>query len=355
MTVGNDDPLPLVEDVDTGHRFLIYATEADVRVDLQVDKGTFWASQAQMATAFGVTRPNITIHLQNIFREGELSESSVCKVSLRTGPDGKTYRTKIYDINAVISVGYRVGGPLGTAFRMWATDKLVQYLTKGFVVDVKRLKEPNNFDRVAELREIIRDIRADEANVYAELRRICSLCQDYDPRSDSARQFYARTQAKLFWAVTSNTQSEILQSRADARSGNMGLNTWAKTDVRQSDAIVAKNFLGDREIKELNRLTTILLDIFEDQLDIGRLTLMVDATRLFDTQLRSLGRSVLTHGGSVSHIDAEAHAKEQYHQYAEQRRAQRAIDYAAEIAVLKATDRDLPTRRTRRSTKPAVL
>ena len=125
MTVGNDDPLPLVEDVDTGHRFLIYATEADVRVDLQVDKGTFWASQAQMATAFGVTRPNITIHLQNIFREGELSESSVCKVSLRTGPDGKTYRTKIYDINAVISVGYRVGGPLGTAFRMWATDKLV--------------------------------------------------------------------------------------------------------------------------------------------------------------------------------------------------------------------------------------
>jgi hypothetical protein len=178
MVVESDAPLPLVEDVDTGHRLLVYATNTGVRVDLQFDGVTFWASQARIAVAFGVTRPNITTHLQNIFKDGELSEASVCKESLRTGPDGKTYRKNLYDINAMISVGYRVGGPLGTAFRMWAADRLVQYLTKGFVVDVKRLKEPVAFDRIAELRDIVRDIRPSEANMHAELRRICSMCQD---------------------------------------------------------------------------------------------------------------------------------------------------------------------------------
>ena len=337
-----DGPVPLIEDGATGDRFLVYSAREGVKVELQVEGDTFWATQTQMADAFGVTRQNVSLHLQNIFKEGELAESAVCKESLRTGRDGKTYQTKLYDLNALISVGYRVSGPLGTAFRIWAIDKLFQYLTKGFVIDAPRLKEPGNQDRIAELREIIRDIRAAEANVYAELRRICAMCQDYDPKSEAAHEFYAKMQAKLFWAVTSHTPAMILRDRANATSPNMGLQTWPKDDIRQADATTAKGYLLDPELRELNRLTTILLDIFEDQLDIGKLTLMSQAAALLDQQLRNLNRPVLNHGGNISHASAEAHAKAQYHKFDEQRRALRAQERLREIAALKATDKSLP-------------
>ena len=335
-------PLQLVEDQNTGSHFLIYQTEKGARVDLRVDGDTFWATQQQMADAFGVTRQNVTMHLQNIFKEGELAEAAVCKESLLTGRDGKAYTTKFYDLNAFISVGYRVGGMLGTAFRIWSTDKLLRYLTKGFVVDSERLREPGNLDRVAELREIIRDIRASEANVYAELRRICAMCQDYDPRSSSAHQFYSHMQAKLYWAVTSHTPSMILQQRANARLPDMGLKTWPKHDIRQSDATVAKNYLGETELRELNRLTTILLDIFDDQLDIGKLTKMTEAEALLDSQLRNLNRAVLRHGGSVSHDNAEVYAKQEYKKFDDHRRKSRAEITAKELAVLKEAEKTFP-------------
>ncbi len=341
-------PLPLVEDAETGDRFLVYATERGVKVDLEVSGQTFWASEQQMADMFGVTRQNINLHLRNIFKDGELAEDSVCKESLRTGRDGKRYNTKLYDLNALISVGYRVGGKHGTLFRIWATDKLFRFLTKGFVVDVERLKAPENQDRIAELRDIVREIRAAEANVYAELRRICAMCRDYDPQAEVSREFYTRMQAKLYWAVTSSTPSMILKSRADASAPNMGLRTWPKDEIRQTDALIAKNFLGDSELRELNRLTTILLDIFEDQLDIGRLTLMAEATQLLDAQLKGLGRQVLRHGGTVSHTDAEAHTKAEYRKFDERRRALRAEAYAKEVAALKAIDSGLPGRKSPR-------
>jgi hypothetical protein len=193
-----NQPVHLIEDAATGDKFLIYTTESGLRIDLRVQDDTFWGTQQQIADAFGVTRQNVTMHLQNIFKEGELVEEAVCKESLLTGSDGKRYATKLYNLNALISVGYRVGGKLGAAFRIFATDRLFQFLTKGFVIDSARLKEPGNADRIAELREIIRDIRSAEANVYAELRRICALCQDYDPTSDGAREFYQKMQAKLY-------------------------------------------------------------------------------------------------------------------------------------------------------------
>jgi hypothetical protein len=337
-----DGPVSLVEDGDTGHRFLIYEGKDGVQVELRVEADTFWASQQQMADAFGVTRQNITIHLQNIFREGELNENAVCKESLLTARDGRAYATKLYDINALISVGYRVGGTAGTQFRIWATDKLLRYLTKGFVVDAERLKDPANQGRIAELREIIRDIRASEANVYAELRRICSMCKDYDPHAKDAHEFYARMQAKLYWAVVSHTPAEVLQYRADAKEPNMGLRTWKKTDIVQTDATVAKNYLASAELRELNRLTTILLDIFEDQLDIGKLTLMSEAASLLDKQLRSLSRDVLSHGGNVRHDTAEAHAKAEYRKFDEGRRVERQERTDRELAELKATGKKLP-------------
>ena len=346
-----DGPLPLSADTVTGGHFLVYSTERGVQIDLQVDEGTFWATQQQMADAFGTSRPNITMHLQNIFKDGELAEESVCKDSLRTARDGKPYATKLYDLNAVISVGYRVGGKAGTMFRMWATDKLVRFITKGFVVDVERLKAPGQTDRVAELRDIIRDIRASEANLYAELRRICAMCQDYDPASELSREFYSRMQAKFYWAVTGNTPSMILQDRANSTLPHMGLKTWPKDDIRQADATNAKNFLGDQELKELNRLTVILLDIFEDQLDIGKLVFMADATRLLDAQLKGLSRPVLMHGGSVAHTTAEEHAKSEYRKFDEQRRELRAQDYAREVAELRAAGKAIPAKRGRKDAR----
>lgn len=334
-------PVTLIEDGDTGDRFLIYEGRDGVQVELRVEGDTFWASQQQMADAFGVTRQNITMHLQNVFKEGELTESSVCKESLLTARDGKQYPTRLYDLNALISVGYRVGGTSGTQFRIWATDKLLRYLTKGFVIDSERLKDPGNRDRIAELREIIRDIRASEANVYAELRRICSMCKDYDPHKKEAHEFYAKMQAKLYWAVVSHTPAEVLQYRADAKEPNMGLRTWKKTEILQTDAVVAKNYLSAPELRELNRLTTILLDIFEDQLDIGKLTLMTEAAALLDKQLRNLSRPVLTHGGNVSHEMADAHAKSEYRKFDDARRVERAERTRRELAELKATGKKI--------------
>jgi hypothetical protein len=296
-------PVRLLEDADTGHRFLIYGTEQGLKVELRHDGDALWMTQAQMAALFGRDVSVIYRHVTNIFEDGELSEAdNLQKMQvIGSGRPGT-----LYSLDMVISVGYRVSSTQATLFRKWATGVLVRFATKGFVVDVERLKDPDDQDRVRELREIVRDIRASEANIYAELRRICSFCQDYEPSSPAAADFYRRTQAKLFYAVVNQTPSEVLKARADAAEPNMGLQAWPKDEIRQSDAIVAKNYLAPAELSELNRLTTILLDIFDDQLQIGRLVLMDHASRLLDQQLASLNRLVLDHGGRVRHDQAEA-------------------------------------------------
>lgn len=348
------EPVRLVEDAETGDRFLIYSSGRGVRVELRYDGATLWMTQAQMAELFGVDRSVITKHLANVYEDGELDpQATSAKIAQvrREGSREVTRQIEHYNIDAVISVGYRVSSTQGTLFRRWATDKLVRFASSGFVVDVERLKNPGEHDRVAELREIIRDIRSSEANVYAELRRICAMCQDYDGSSDAAREFYQRTQAKLFYAVTTRTPSEIMIGRADAKAPNMGLQTWSKDEIRQRDALVAKNYLAEAEIRELNRLTTILLDIFEDQLEIGKLVTMAQAARLLDQQLRNLNRVVLEHGGQIRHDQAEARAKAEYRRFDEKRRLakQRAAD--RELAALKSTDKALP--KTRSPRKPS--
>lgn len=345
------EPVRLIEDAETGDRFLIYGTGRGVRVELRYDGATLWMTQAQMAELFGVDRSVITKHLANVYEEGELdpeaTSAKIAQVRLE-GAREVTRQIEHYNIDAVISVGYRVSSTQGTLFRRWATDKLVRFASNGFVVDVERLKSPGEHDRVAELREIIRDIRSSEANVYAELRRICAMCQDYDGRSETAREFYRRTQAKLFYAVTMRTPSEILIGRANPTSPNMGLQTWLKDEIRQQDALVAKNYLAPAEMTELNRLTTILLDIFEDQLDIGKLVTMDQAAKLLDQSLRNLNREVLQHGGQISHDRAEASAKSAYRRFDEARRLARQQQTSNDLSALKGADKALPKTRTPR-------
>jgi hypothetical protein len=302
------EPVHLVEDGDSRARFLIYGADNGPSVELRYEGDRLWMTQGQMSDLFGRDVSVISRHISAILEEGELDESNLHKMQIATSSKPIT----LYSLDMIISVGYRVSSAQATLFRRWATDKLVQFATKGFVIDSVRLKKPDARDRVAELREIIRDIRSDEANVYRELKTICAMCQDYDPKSDAWAEFYRNTQAKLIYAVCSKTPAEVLKSRADASLPNMGLQVWKNDNLRKSDVTTSKNYLSQSEIKELNRLTTILLDIFEDQLDIGRLKTMVAAASLLDKQLSDLGRSVLRSGGKISNDDARRYAEDEY-------------------------------------------
>jgi hypothetical protein len=339
------EPVVLQEDETTGDRFLVYSTDKGLRLDIRYEGETLWMTQAQIAQLFAITRQGVNSHVNNIYDEGELDREATCKEILQVREEGGrevNRRTLIHNLDAVIAIGYRVSTKQGTLFRRWATDKLVQFATKGFVIDSVRLKQPENADRLAELREIIRDIRSDEANVYRELRRICALCQDYDGDSERWRDFYKTTQAKIVYAVTSHTPAELIKDRADATKPNMGLTTWPNDNVRKNDVTVSKNYFGQSEVRELNRLTTILLDIFEDQADIGRLVMMDDARRLLDQQLKSLNRVVLAGGGHVSKKDADRHAERQYEIYNAKRKAERQLVADQALAALKEQNKELP-------------
>jgi len=338
MSENGNEPVHLVEDAATGDRFLVYASDKGLRLDIRYVGDTLWMTQSQIGQLFGRDVSTISRHIANVLEEGELDEStSLQKVQTTSGRPAT-----LYSLDMVISVGYRVSSAQATVFRRWATSVLVQFARKGFVVDATRLKQAQNADRVAELREIIRDIRSDEANVYRELRRICAMCQDYDGTTETAREFYQRVQAKLVFAVTSHTPAEIVATRADFESTNMGLQTWPNDNIRKSDVTVSKNYLAGAEIKELNRLTTILLDIFEDQLDMGRLIVMQDAQNLLDQQLQQLGRAVLRSGGSVKATEAKRIAEQQYDKFDQLRRLERQQEAEEQLAALSAEAKKLP-------------
>lgn len=342
------EPVHLQEDESTGDRFLIYGDGSGLQLSIRYEGETLWMTQQQIAELFGVSRQGVNSHLNNIYDEGELEREATCKEILQVRDEGgrSVHRgALVHNLDAIIAVGYRVSTKQGTLFRRWATETLIQFATKGFVIDAPRLKRPESRDRVAELREIIRDIRSDEANVYRELRQICAMCQDYDPQSKGWHDFYRQTQAKLVYAVCSNTPAEVVKARADASAPNMGLQGWPNDNIRKADVTVSKNYLAEAEVRELNRLTTILLDILEDQMDIGRLKLMAEAAALLDQQLAGLGRVVLKSGGRVSTETARAYAENEYEKYKRKRAGIRHADADRVIADLKATQKDLPKRR----------
>lgn len=339
MSNGTEGPVHLVEDAESGDRFLVYDSDKGLRLDIRYEGETLWMSQAQIAQLFGRDQSVISRHIASILEDGELEEaSSMQKMHIARSAKPVT----LHSLDMVISVGYRVSSAQATVFRRWATGILVQFAKKGFVVDAPRLKQAEARDRVAELREIIRDIRSDEANVYRELRTICAMCQDYDGTTDAAREFYQRTQAKLVFAVTAHTPAEIVATRADHAAINMGLTAWQGDNIRKSDVAVSKNYLAEAEIKELNRLTTILLDIFEDQLDIGRLVVMLDAQNLLDRQLANLGRNVLRRGGSVKTSAARDIAEREYGKFDQIRKVKRQEEADRTIAALVEQAKSLP-------------
>jgi len=334
------EPVHLSQEAETGDYFLVYDTEKGLRLDIRYEGETLWMTQAQIAELFGVDRSVITKHIANIYNEGELDrEPTSAKIAqVRSEGERRVNRqVEYYNLDM---------------FRRWATGILVQFAAKGFVVDSPRLKQPENFSRIKELREIIRDIRADEANIYRELKEICAMCRDYDGSAQMARDFFQKTQAKLIYAAVSHTPSEVVYERADSSAENMGLQSWPRDNIRKSDVTVSKNYLAEPEIRELNRLTTILLDIFEQQLERGRILVMRDAAELLDRQLKGLEFPILRGGGSISADRAKQKALAEYAEFDHMRKEKRYKEADANIARLAKTaiaelakeDKSLPKR-----------
>ena len=308
-------------------RLLVYGTDKGVRIEIRYEGETLWMTQTQMGELFGVTRQTVNIHLNNVYEEGELNREATCKELLQVRTEGGRQvnrKTFIHNLDAIISVGYRVSSKQATQFRVWATERLKEILLKGWSIDVARMKDPQKKSHLQELKETIREIRASEANVYREVRGICALCQDYDPQSEAWRHFYMGMQNRLLWAITQMTAPEIIKTRANASLANMGLTTWANDNVRKSDVTVANNYLLQLESKEKNRLTTMLLDYFEDQVDQGRLVTMVEAERKLCEFIKFNNRPLLKDLGGVKRDSADQHAIRQYEIWKEQQRLLRA-------------------------------
>lgn len=274
--------------------------------------GSLWLTQLQLAEQYGVTVANINIHLRKIVQEGELAADAVIKQDLITATDGKRYLTKLYRLDMVLAMGYRVRSVLGTQFRQWATAHLTEYLVKGFVMDDERLKNPGGWDYFDELLARIREIRASEKRFYQKVRDLFALSSAYQANEQSAQLFFAEVQNKLLYAVTQHTAAEIIRDRADENAPNMGLTTWEGSRVRKADVIVAKNYLNADEVDTLNRLVVIFLEQAELRVK-DRQPLTLDYWRQnVDRLLTFNDKPILQGSGKLSNESAKQIAHERY-------------------------------------------
>ena len=308
--------------------FLFYDTEDGVtQVQLLVDGQTVWMPQIDIAELFETSKQNVGQHIKNILSDSELSEDSVVKDYFTTAADGKKYRTKHYNLDMLLAIGYRVRSSRGTQFRRWATQTLREYLVKGFVLNDDRLKAAKTTfgeDYFDELLERIRDIRASERRFYQKITDIYTTASDYNKDADVSRSFFASVQNKLEWAITGMTAAELIKDRADANQPNMGLQTWKSSPagkIRKTDVTVAKNYLSQEELSDLNRIVTMYLDYAEDQAKRQQTTSMSQWASKLDAFLTFNDRSVLQDYGKVEKKVADALAIQQYERFkSEQRR-----------------------------------
>jgi hypothetical protein len=310
--VTSDQTLPVKSE------FLLYKTEdGKTRIDVRLQDETVWMTQAAMAELYQTTPQNVTLHLKAIYMEGELEEPATCKEYLQVQQEGArtvSRARKFYSLRAIIAVGYRVKSSRGTQFRRWATERLNEYLVKGFTMDDERLKAGVNIgsDYFDEMLERIRDIRSSEKRFYQKIRDIYKLAADYDPKAEETLEFFSIVQNKLHFAISGKTAAELIAERADAAKPNMGLTSWKGTKVRRGDVTIAKNYLNADEIEWLNRIVSMYLDYAEDQAKRHRQIFMRDWRKKLDAFLQFNERDILTNAGKVSKAVAEQLALEQY-------------------------------------------
>lgn len=331
---------------------MIYQSEdGRIRLETRLQNETLWMTQSQMAELFGCSADNISLHLKNIFEENELVEAATSEefsVVRLEGERQVSRNIKHYNLDAIISVGYRVKSVIATRFRIWATQQLKEFIIKGFVMDDERLKNPPVAgstvpDYFAEMLERVRDIRASERRMYLRVREIFALAADYEPTLAETTKFFSVIQNKLHFAATGMTAAELISSRADHAKPNMGLNTWQKDEVRKTDVTIAKNYLVENEVVELNRIVSMWLDFAEDQATRRKQVFMQDWADKLDDFLRFNDRAVLNNAGRVTKKHADAKAISEYDKYAETRRAlkekQAEADYFDQLSQIAKQDK----------------
>ncbi len=297
-------------------RVILYTTDdGQMKVDLKLEDGTVWLSQLQIAELFNATKQNISLHLKNIFDDGELGVDSVVKESLTTAADGKNYRTKLYHLDAILAVGYRVRSSRGSEFRRWASTVLKEYLEKGFALNDDRLKNLGGGNYWKELLDRIRDIRSSEKVMYRQVLDLYATATDYNPKSEESLQFFKIVQNKLHYAAHGHTASEVIYLRVDSDKPFAGLSNFKGSQPTQAEAMVAKNYLSESELRVLNNLVSAYFDLAELNAIEQREMRMADYVRELDSILSSTGRKLLDNAGKVSSTQAKEKAKRELKKY----------------------------------------
>ncbi len=305
-----------MEETGSHNDILIYTADGGVpRLEVRMQGETVWLNQAQVAELFGVQRPAVTKHLQNIFESGELDEDSVSSILEHTATDGKTYKTKFYNLDVVISVGYRIHSATATRFRQWATARLREYIVKGFTMDDERLKNLGGGGYWKELLGRIRDIRASEKVFYRQILEIYATSIDYDKDVQLSQDFFKKVQNKVHYAVHGNTAAEVVYYRADAEKDFMGLTTFVGSKPRLTDVKTAKNYLDEKELRALGQIVSGYLDFAERQAEREVPMKMEDWVKHLDAILTSTGEELLLGAGKISHEQAMEKAEGEYKKY----------------------------------------
>ena len=325
---------------------ILYQTDdGKAQVKLRAEDGSAWLSQAEIAELFATTKQNVSLHIKNVLAEGELAPAATVKESLTVQTEGSRQVSRaltLYNLDAILAVGYRVRSPRGVQFRRWASTVLKEYLVKGFVMDDERLKNPDGRpDYFDEMLERIRDIRASERRVYLRVKEIFTMAADYEPSNQETNRFFQTIQNKLHYACTHMTAAELIASRVDASKPDMGLTSYKGDEVRKTDVTVAKNYLREDEIKELNRIVNMWLDFAEDQALRRKQVFLQDWNNKLDQFLEFNDRDILQGAGHITRKAADEKAKKVFDDYANQRRRLKEAEGAKEnIAALRAMLKD---------------
>ncbi len=300
---------------ENNHIIIYQSEDGKTHIEVKLEENTVWLTQQQMADLFGVKQPAVSKHFKNIFDSGELNKDSVYSIMEYTAADGKVYKTGFYNLDAIISVGYRVNSIQATRFRQWATSVLKEYIIKGFTMDDERLKQMGGGGYWKELLDRIRDIRSSEKVLYRQVLDIYATAVDYDPRSDASIEFFKIVQNKLHYAAHGQTAAEVIYHRADADQPFMGLTTFTGNHPTLRDAKIAKNYLKEDEMKVLNNLVSGYFDFAEIQAMKHRPMYMSDYISQLDNILSSTGEQLLVGAGSVSHYQAMEKAEMEYRKF----------------------------------------
>ena len=310
------------------NNFIIYTTDdGQVDIEVRLEDENVWLTQNSMAELFDTTKQNISLHIKNIFEEKELEENSVVKHSLTTAKDGKNYKTKFYNLDLIISVGYRVRSVRGTQFRIWANKLIKEYLIKGYNINVKRFKNNGGGTYFEEVLEKIRDIRSSEKVFWRKILDIYATSVDYDAKNEQTREFFKTVQNKMHYAVHGNTAAEVIFNRVDSEKENIGLTNFKGSMPTRAETEIAKNYLSEKELNLLNRMVSAYLDIAEiNALNMHAMT-MKEWVNELNGFLTMTHKDILEGAGTISHEKALAKAYEEYDKYMRNHLTQAEKDY----------------------------